>query len=201
MKNLTKAKIESSFLSCEKDTETILRRLFIESGQFSSILKKLLVINVKDCLTSDNPNYLKKVQNMSIKDLLDEGYIRLNPKLTFDEHEEVRSYILLSYDNFTPNETNPEYRDCTVSFDVICHTDEWVLDNYQLRPIKIVGFIDGILNNTKLSGIGTFNFMGCNELLLSEDLSGYTLMYRAIHDVNGDDKITPEIAAIHEGRV
>ena len=58
-----------------------------------------------------------------------------------------------------------------------------------MRPLKIVGYIDGILNNAKLSGIGTFNFMGCNELVLDENLSGYMLMYRAVHDVDGDDKI------------
>lgn len=190
-KDLTKPVIKSSFLSCEKDTETILRKLFVESRPHSDVLKKLLIINTKDCLTN-NPNYQKKIDSMNLSDLRKEQYIRLEPKIKFLEHEEVKSYILISFDNFTPNETNPEYRDCTVSFDVICHTDYWDIGNYQLRPIKIVGYIDGILNNTKLSGIGTFNFAGCNELILDENLSGYTLMYRAIHDVDGDDKIPSE---------
>ena len=189
-KDLTKPVIKSSFLSCEKDTETILRKLFVESRPHSDVLKKLLNINTKDCLTN-NPNYQKKIDSMNLSDLRKEQYIRLEPKIKFLEHEEVKSYILISFDNFTPNETNPEYRDCTVSFDVICHTDYWDIGNYQLRPIKIVGYIDGILNNAKLSGIGTFNFAGCNELILDENLSGYTLMYRAIHDVDGDDKIPP----------
>ncbi len=184
-------RIDSSFLSCEKDTETILRRLFIESRPYSDTLKKLLVINTTDCLTSNNPNYQKKIDSMSIKDLKDNQYIRLSPKLTFGEHEEIKSYILISFDNFTPNESNPEFRDCTVSFDILCHTDYWDLDNYQLRPLKIAGYIDGILNDTKLSGIGKFHFMGLNQLILDKNLSGYTLMYRAIHSVDGDDKIPP----------
>ena len=188
--DLTK-KIQSSFLSCEKDTETILRKLFVESRPHSDILKKLLVINTKDCLTSDNPNYQKKIDSLNIKDLVDNKYIRFSPKIKFEEHEEVKSYILISFDNFTPNESNPEFRDCTVAFDIFCHTDYWDLDNYQLRPLKIVGYIDGILNETKLSGIGKFHFMGCNELILDENLSGYTLMFRAIHSVDGDDKIPP----------
>lgn len=190
-KDLAKPVIKSSFLPCEKDTETILRKLFVESRPHSDVLKKLLIINTKDCLTN-NPNYQKKIDSMNLSDLRKEQYIRLEPKIKFLEHEEVKSYILISFDNFTPNETNPEYRDCTVSFDVICHTDYWDIGNYQLRPIKIVGYIDGILNNAKLSGIGTFNFAGCNELILDENLSGYTLMYRAIHDVDGDDKIPSE---------
>jgi hypothetical protein len=36
--------ITSSFLSCEKDTEIILRKLFIESAPYSDILKSLLVV-------------------------------------------------------------------------------------------------------------------------------------------------------------
>lgn len=193
-KDLIRPDIRSSFLSCEKDTETILRRLFIESRPYSDTLKKLLIINTKDCLTAQGEKlkYMQdKINLFSIKDLIDKQYVRLFPKLTFGEHEEVKSYILISFDNFTPNETNPEYRDCTVTFDIVCHTDYWSLDNFQLRPLKIVGYIDGILNETKLSGIGRFHFMGCSQLILNEDLSGYTLMYRAVHDVDGDDKIPP----------
>lgn len=184
-------RISSSFLSCEKDTETILRKLFVESRPYSDTLKKLLIINTKDCLTSDNPNYQNKINSLNMKDLVDNQYIRLSPKLKFEEHEEVKSYILISFDNFTPNEDNPEFRDCTVTFDIFCHTDYWNLDNYQLRPLKIVGYIDGILNGTRLSGIGEFQFMGCNELILDENLAGYTLMFKAIHSVEGDDKIKP----------
>lgn len=183
--------IESSFLSCEKDTEIILRKLFIESRPYSDILKKLLVINVQDCLTDTSNKYDNIIKQYSLKRLREEGYIRLEPKIKFGEHEEVKSYILISFDNFIPNQTNPEYRDCTVSFDIICHNDYWDIENYQLRPIKIAGYIDGILNETKLTGIGKFHFMGCNQLILNEDIAGYTLMYRAVHDVDGDDSIPP----------
>ena len=183
--------INSSFLSSEKDTEAILRKLFIETRPYSDTLKKLLVINTKDCL-SDNPNYKRKIDSLNLSDLREQGYLRLEPKISFGEHEEVKSYLLISFDNFTPNPTNPEFRDCTVTFDIICHTDYWDIGNYQLRPLKIVGYIDGILNNTRLSGIGEFQFLGCSQLILNEDLSGYSLMYRAVHSVDGDDKIPAE---------
>ena len=64
------------------------------------------------------------------------------------------------------------------------------MDNFQIRPLKIAGYIDGILNKTKLSGIGELEFMGCNELVLDEVLSGYTLSYRAVH--GSDDRIPDE---------
>lgn len=193
--DLTKPRITSSFLSCEKDTELILKKLFFDNRPYSDVLKKLLVINTEDCIDEKSKNakhYQKFIDELSVKDLRKNGYIKLEPKLKLEEHEEVKSYILLSFDNFTPNATNPEYRDCTVTFDVICHTDYWDIQNYQLRPMKIVGYIDGILNDTKLTGIGKFHFLGCNELILDENLSGYTLMYRAVHDVDGDDKIAPK---------
>jgi hypothetical protein len=48
----------SSFLSCEKDLEAILKKLFIESQPYSDDLKRLLVINTKDCLDNKtNPIY------------------------------------------------------------------------------------------------------------------------------------------------
>ena len=189
-KDLVNLNLKSSFQSVEKDVELILKKLFVENKPLSDDLKKLLIINTKDCLDEVNASKYKiLIDNMKLKDLREEGYIRLEPKLKFNEHEEVKSYLILSLDNFTPNESNPEFRDCTVSFDIICHTDYWDIGNYRLRPIKIAGIIDGILNGSKLTGIGEFLFMGCNELILNEELSGYTLMFRAIHQTDGDDKV------------
>lgn len=183
--------LESSFLSCEKDTETILRKLFVESQPYSDILKRLLVISTKDCLDNTESVAIQEVlKQMNLAKLRQEGYIKLEPKIRMPEHEEIKAYIIISFDNFVPNATNTFYRDCTITFDIICHTDYWDIGNYRLRPLKIAGYIDGILNNAKLSGIGTFQFMGSNQLVLNEDLSGYTLMYRAVH--GSDDRIQPQ---------
>ena len=190
VKNLAMNPFQSSFLSCEKDAEIILRKLFIESRPYSDDLKRLLVVNTKDCLDDKtNPIYLEKIQKTTLPDLIEKGYIKLSPKLNFGEFEEVKSYILISFDNFVPNAKNPQFRDCTVTFDIMCHIDNWDFGNYRERPIKIVCFIDGTLDNSKLTGIGTFQMMGCNQLILNEDLAGYTLMYKAIH---GSDDELPE---------
>lgn len=188
---LPSSQFSSSFLSCEKDIEEILRKLFVSSKPYSDYLKKLLVINTKDCLDNETSTTIQqKIADMNLAKLRQEGYIKLEPKIRFGEHEEVKSYIIVSCDNFTPNVTNPQYRDCTVTFDIICHTDYWDIGNYRIRPLKIAGYIDGILNKARLSGIGTFQFMGCNQLVLNEELSGYTLMYRAVH--GNDDNIAAE---------
>lgn len=189
--------LESSFLSCEKDTETILRRLFVESNPWSEQLKRLLVINTKDCLTNNSQTTQDLLKKIDLKYLIDNGYLRLTPKISLGEHEEVKSYLLITFDNFSPNYTNPQFRDCTVMFDIVCHADYWDLGDYKLRPMKIAGIIDGILNGSKLSGIGTVDFQASNELLLDQELSGYTLLYSATHGT--DDAIPPEEEVVEDG--
>lgn len=182
--------LESSFLSVERDLYLILRKLFEERPNVAEALKRLLVVNNKKCVLKNGNKYwldktnsdeIKKIEEMDLPDLIDKGYIRLVPKIPMPEHEEIRSYILISMDNFVTNATNPKFRDCIVSFDIICHPECWDIGNYKLRPFEIAGYIDAMLNNSKLTGIGTFQFLGCNELILDENLSGYTLSYMAIH--------------------
>ena len=189
-KDLAIKELKSSFLSVEKDIGTIINKLFIESRPYSDMLKRLLMINTKDCLENQTDVCRELILKTSVKDLKEKGYIRIIPKLDFGEHEEVKSYILITMDNFTPNAENPEFRDCTITFDVICHTKYSDLGDYRIRPLKICGYIDGILDKTRLSGIGILNFVGANQLILSEELQGYTLMYRAVH--GSDDTLTEE---------
>lgn len=181
--------IQSSFLSCEKDVDIILNKLFKESQPYSNWLKRLLVINTPDCLDMSIKKYDEIVSQYSVKDLRDKKYIRLTPRLEFDEHEDVQSYILITFDNFTTNRINPRFRDCVVHFDIICHTKQWELENLRIRPLMIAGYIDGILNFNKLSGVGEFLFIGGNELILDEHLAGYSLSYEAIHFTEDDAKL------------
>lgn len=181
--------IQSSFLSCEKDTELILNRLFVEGKQYSRWLKRLLIINTKDCLDQNITKYDEIVDKISIADLIEKQYIRTTPRLEFNEHEDVQSYILLSYDNFTTNPANDQFRDCMINFDIICHTKQWDLDNLRVRPLMIAGYIDGILNLGKLSGVGETVFLGCNELILDQNLAGYTLSYQVVHFTEDDAKL------------
>lgn len=173
---------KSSFLSCEKDAELIIKKLFVDSRPYSDMLKRLLLINTSDCLYDmTNPKYLEIINRTSIQDLKDKGYLRQGPKLALGENEEVKSYIRISFDHFTPCKDNPHFRDYIVEIDILCHPDYWDIGNFRQRPLKIAGYIDGILNENKLSGLGTLHFAGANELLLDENLAGYCLMYTAVH--------------------
>ena len=178
---------QSTFLSCPKDLENIIRKLFVEDKEFAENLTRLLVINEKDCLDNrDSKLYQDIVKEHTISKLIDKGYIRITPKLELNEHEEVKSYILISFDDFTET-SNPQFRDNVIRIDVICHTDCWDLGDFRLRPLEIVGHIDGLLNNTKMSGIGVLLFNSCGRLILDKNLSGYSLVYEAVH--SSDDYI------------
>ena len=187
--------IYSSFLADDKDIQQILKILFVTTKPYSDRLKKLLVINSKDCL-EENEEYQKVIDSMTLGDLIDKDYIRLNPKIARGTHEEMKAYIIVTLDNFRPNFKNPEYRDYNINFDIVCYNDAWVLNDYKIRPLLICGYIDGILNSVsrknqlnkktfqpliKLSGIGNYEFIGCNETLLNEDLSMYSLSYHGSH--------------------
>ncbi len=91
---------------------------------------------------------------------------------------------------FTPNTNNIHYRDHVIEIDILCHFDCWDLGNFRQRPVKIAGYIDGILNNAKLTGIGHLEFSSCNMIVASENYSGYCLTYRVV--TGDDDTIEPE---------
>lgn len=179
---------KSTFLSCEKDQEMIWRKLLVESKPYSDILKRLLIINTKDCLDDSKEQYRHKIEECNISDMMEAGYLRIIPKLEMGEHEEVKAYIILEFDDYVPT-TNPEFRDCVISFTIICHLDYWGLEDYKLRPHQIAGYIDGIMDRSRLSGIGTLQFLGASQVVLNEYLGGIVLKYLATH---GSDDYVPE---------
>lgn len=175
MKKLTYQYPKSSFISIEKDMGTIVDMILKNDR-----LKKLLYYTTKDALRKPP---LTEDESLALLD--GEAHIRMVPKLYVDR--DVLNYIIISFDNFVPNMTNPEFRDNVISFDIICHFDQWQMENFQLRPYKIAAEIDTLFNNRHLSGIGELQFLGANQLLINDEFAGLSLMYSAIH--GEDDKI------------
>lgn len=179
MHKLTYQYPRSSFISIEKDMGMIIDMMLKNDR-----LKKLLYYTTKDCLKQPS---LTLEQD---KKLITERYIRMIPKVYIDK--DVLNYIIISFDNFTPNVTNPYYRDNVISFDIICHMDQWELGDFQLRPYKIAAEVDTLFNNKHLSGIGTLEFLGASQIILNDEFAGITLMYSAIH-ADDDQKNSPNI--------
>ena len=158
---------ESSFLSTEKDMNLIVDMMFKNDS-----LKKLLYYTSKDCMSRP-----KLTDDETVK--MFGKQIKLVPKLYIDGS--VMNYVIVSFDNFTPNGENPEFRDNIIEFDIICHFDQWHLKDFQLRPYRIAAEIDSMFNDKHLTGIGTLQFLGASQMILTDEYAGLCLMYSAIH--------------------
>lgn len=170
---------KSSFLSIEKDLGIITNQI-IQNNR----LKKLLYYTTKDALLKPN---LTADQSLGLFN----KNIKIVPKLYVDPT--VLNYIIISFDNFEPNTKNTEFRDNIIEFDIVCHFDQWLLDDFMLRPYRIAAEIDSTFDKKHLTGIGTLNFIGANQIVLTDEFAGLCLMYSAIH--GGEDMkpmTTPE---------
>ena len=162
----------SSFMSVEKDLTIITDQMIKDTR-----LTKLLYYTTNDALKRPN------LTEQQLVELFGKN-IKIVPKLYVDGS--VLAYIIISFDNFVTNAENPQFRDNVVTFDIICHFDQWQLEDFQLRPYRIAAEIDTLFNNQHLTGIGTFQVLGCNQIILNDEFAGLTLMYSAIH--GGEDK-------------
>lgn len=158
---------KSSFLSMEKDMGIIVNKI-CENER----LKRLLYYTSPDAI--DRPN----LTDDQMYELFKKN-IRIIPKLTIDGT--VRNYLIISFDDFSQNNTNPEFRDNVLEIDIVCHFDQWPLKDFQLRPYRIAAELDSMLDKTHLTGIGELEFEGANQILLTDDYAGLCLSYRAIH--------------------
>lgn len=158
---------QSSFLSVEKDLSIIVDYLLKNER-----LKKLLFYTTKDCLSQPN------VSQEDTFEMFGKN-VKIVPKLKVDGS--VLNYVIISFDNFTENRNNPEFRDNIIEFDIICHFDQWQINDMQLRPYRIAAEIDSMFNKRHLTGIGKLQFLGANQIILTDEFAGFCLMYEAIH--------------------
>ena len=170
---------KSSFLSMEKDMGLIVNMIMKNER-----LKKMLHYTSRDCLSRPN---LTDDQSLELFG----KNIKLVPKLFVDGS--VLNYIIVSFDNFTPNASNPEFRDNLIEFDIICHFDQWTMKDFELRPYKIAAEIDSMFNDKHLTGIGTLQFLGANQMILTDEFAGLCLIYQTIHGEE-DKKFMPNPA-------
>ena len=162
---------KSSFLSVDKDIASICEML-MENDRICRLLYR----------TNNNPMQESNLTEEEKIKLFTDKYIRTVPRISVDS--QVLNYVIISFENFLPNRRNNEFRDNDILIDIVCHFDQWTLADGQIRPFRLAGEIDSILNGAKLSGIGTLEFKGADQMIYSGEFGGITLLYRAVH---GDD--------------
>ena len=158
---------KSSFLSSEKDMSIIVNMIMKNDR-----LKKMLHYTTRNCLSLPS---LTEDESLALFG----KNIKIVPKLYVDGS--VLNYIIVSFDNFTPNASNPEFRDNIIEFDIVCHLDQWHMKDFELRPYKIAAELDSMFNGKHLTGIGELEFLGANQMILTDEYAGLCVMYQAVH--------------------
>jgi hypothetical protein len=159
--------LKSSFLSIEKDMGLIMQEILKNER-----LKQLLFYTSDDALLKPR---LKPEESLS---LIGKN-IKNIPKIYIDS--EVLNYLIINFDNFTPNPTNPEFRDNIIEFDILCHFNQWQLKDFKLRPYRIAAEIDSMFDGKHLTGIGKLEFLGGTLIAQNDEFGGVALLYRAVH--------------------
>ena len=157
----------SSFLSVEKDMEIITNKILKNER-----LKKLLYYTTSDAL--DKPD----IGEDASLELFGKN-IKIVPKLYIDGS--VLNYIIIDFDKFSPNLTNPKFRDNMITFIIVCHFDQWQLKGFQLRPLKIAAELDSMFDQKHLTGIGDLQILGGDLFSINDEFAGILLTYGAIH--------------------
>lgn len=158
---------KSSLLGMPKDAAIIIDRILSNPN-----LLRLLVYETRDWQSQPLPN------GEQIKELFTSHQISSVPKIKIDSKE--KTYIRLTYGTVIRNVSNPEYRDNTFGIDIICHYDNWDLGDFELRPYRVAGEIDAMLDKTHLTGIGELEFVSATPYVYNEEFAGVSLTYLAV---------------------
>jgi hypothetical protein len=175
---------KSSFLSVEKDMGLIIGEMMKNER-----LKRLLFHTTKDAMSLPNLTSEETVGliGKNIKNI---------PKLFVDPT--TLNYIAVNFDNFIPNPTNPEFRDNVIEFDIVCHFDQWQLNDFKLRPFRIAAEIDSMFDKKHLTGIGELEFVSCKHIVLTQEFAGLCMIYRAVHGEEDKWPMTPPLSEEEE---
>lgn len=161
-----------------KDTSLIMKKILGNKK-----VLRLLYHNTKDCLTDPK----KEVTPAQVAEMFRTKQISNVPKVKIDADK--KTYLRITFDSFTPNETNTFYRDHIVEIKIICHFDDWDLGDYELRPYRIAGEIDSMLDGQHLTGIGQLYFLNADQSIYDEEYGGVNLRYLAVR--GHEDEVNP----------
>jgi hypothetical protein len=183
MIDATKSKVYG-FKAIPKDLTSIAQKLIQKDD-----LCKLLFYTTKDA-------YNKDVLTSDQKEkLLEEEYIQIIPRVQLNEENKIQNYIVLNFDSFNANATNDMYFDGLFMVDILCHIDNWKINNkfgdLELRPYSIAQIILEICDTQKFSGIGKMQFYTAKQTILASDTDycGLSLTFGFINSRYSSDKI------------
>lgn len=161
----------STFASVEKSLQDVIGVLMKNER-----LKRLLYYTDPKALA------LPKLTQQQAYGLLNHQILMV-PRLNVEP--DAKPYVVISLDNFIPQDGQTTFRSVQLSFDIVCNFEHWPLEDFQLRPYSIAGEIDAMVNRSHFF-TGIANFIGAKQLILNDYIGGITLYYQI--EAFGDDK-------------
>lgn len=115
----------------------------------------------------------EKLSNPTRDELLDHN-IRLRPLIRLDELTE--SFIILNWD-YGEIDNNTDFALATLSIDIFCNLDAWMINDICQRPFKIMDYVARNLDGARLTGLGTLRLMNFELKTLTDEYSQHKMVF------------------------
>lgn len=164
--NASQARKKQAFSDIGKNLNIIARRLMQDE-----MLMKLLVNTGTNAET--DPIDQSKIESVFGNN------IKIVPVI--DKEEDAKNYIVIQFGAFSPA-GDTHFKNYIITFDIICNVNNWMLKDYTPRPYKIMAQIDSIISDSKIDSVGPVTFVSAQNLIVNEELSGFTLSYAVLSE-------------------
>jgi hypothetical protein len=143
-------------------------------------LVKLLKYPTRDALT-------REVEQETRMSLIKDNHLTLVPFIP--KEEEIKTYLIITFDNFVPTKTTQRAMDYVMTFDIVCHRELWTMNGSCPRPYLIMDELMKEFNMTKVDTWGAMRFQGATSLIMNENFMGFTMMFdlSAIATTTGEE--------------
>ena len=132
---------------------------------------KSLCLLLKDMSTTP----LDESKNFVLPQTILNDAIRIKPKV--EPYEVTQGFVIISIPNFGVGD-NMDFNDATITIDVICPIDKWLIDDICPRPYKIMERVYDCLQSSRVTGIGTMEFISCSQNVIYEDVTDHQMVFQ-----------------------
>lgn len=161
---------KTDFQSSALDIKTLTKRIMESGKRLCSLLY----------FTDDTP-LEHEITPEQQAELFADGRINFVPYI--DASDEMKNYVVFTYDGFLGGFTNPEYLSANLVVDIQCPIKIWKVRDSKgdvlLRPLEIAHEVHKLVQSQDFCGIGRANFTGAtlNLMPANEKFAGYSLNY------------------------
>lgn len=144
-----------------------LNKIALQLSQ-DQIICRLLKYTQEDPLSKSLPDW------DVYRDKLLHKNIRIVPALS--ENEIAESFIVLVCPAGTAN-LNDEFANLTITIDIYTRVDQWLLDDWGLRPFLLMDRVKKLVDKKRLTNIGEIIFTDFSFDMVSEEIAKHSMTF------------------------